>query len=145
MTNDRRSASFVNGLALALLIPIAAQAAGGQVTSRTLAQDAGLEQKAVAFIRTMAEGHFQAAEAEFTNHMKQAAPPAKLREVWRGLISQVGPLRSIGYDEIVRQSGLSVVVVDANFKSRALGIAVTFDSAQRIAGIHFVPPHSASP
>jgi hypothetical protein len=96
--------------------------------------------KAVSFVRTLAKGDFKAAEADFTDQMKQAAPPPKLGEVWQRLISQVGPFQDTGNSKTVVQNGFTTVVVKADFKSRALGIAVTFDSAQRIAGMHFVPP-----
>ncbi|MGA7538079.1 MAG: DUF3887 domain-containing protein [Steroidobacteraceae bacterium] len=134
MTTDRSRTSVVIGLALALLVPIAAQGAGGQAAKGSLVS------KAVSFVRTLAKGDFNAAEADFTDQMKQAAPPAKLGEVWQRLISQVGPFQDTGDSKTVVQNGFTTVVVKTDFKSRAIGIAVTFDSAQRIAGMHFVPP-----
>jgi hypothetical protein len=134
MTTDRRTTSVVICLALALLVPIAAHAAGGQAANGSLVP------KAVSFVRTLAKGDFKAAEADFTNQMKQAASPAKLGEIWQRLISQVGPFQDTGDSKTVVQNGFTTVVVNTDFKSRALGIAVTFDSAQRIAGMHFVPP-----
>lgn len=134
MTTDRRRTSVVIGLALALLVPLAAQAAGGQAANGSLVPEA------VSFVRTLAKGDFKAAEADFTDQMKQAAPSAKLEEIWQRLISQVGPFQDTGDSKTVVQNGFTTVVVRTDFKSRALGIAVTFDSAQRIAGMHFVPP-----
>ncbi|HUA22496.1 MAG TPA: DUF3887 domain-containing protein [Steroidobacteraceae bacterium] len=133
MTTDRRRTSVVFGLALALLVPVA-QAAGDQAAKGSLVPEA------VSFVRALAKGDFEAAEADFTDQMKQAAPPAKLGEVWQRLISQVGPFQDTGDSKTVVQNGFTTVVVRTDFKSRALGIAVTFDSAQRIAGMHFVPP-----
>jgi Protein of unknown function (DUF3887) len=134
MTTDRRRTSVVIGLALALLVPLASQAAGGQAANGSLAP------KAISFVRTLAQGDFKAAEADFTDQMKQAVSPAKLGEVWQRLISQVGPFQDTAGSKTVVQNGFTTVVVKTDFKSRALGIAVTFDSAQRIAGMHFVPP-----
>ena len=134
MTTDRRRTSVVIGLALVLLVPFAARAAGSQAAKGSLVPEA------VSFVRTLAKGDFKAAEADFTDQMKQAAPPAKLGEVWQRLISQVGPFQDTGDSKTVVQNGFTTVVVRTDFKSRALGIAVTFDSAQRIAGMHFVPP-----
>ena len=134
MTTDRRRTSVVISLALALLVPFAAQAAG------TAAATGSLVPKAVSFIQTLAKGDFKAAETDFTDQMKQAAPPAKLAEVWQRLISQVGPFQGTGDSNTVVQNGFTTVVVKADFKSQALGIAVTFDSARRIAGMHFVSP-----
>ena len=121
------------GLALALMIPLAARAAG-QVAKESLVP------RAVSFVQTLAKGDFNAAEVDFTDQMKQAAPPAKLGQIWQGLINQVGPFQDTGDSKTVVQNGFTTVVVKVDFKSRALGIAVTFDSAQRIAGMHFVPP-----
>jgi hypothetical protein len=134
MATDRRRTSVTIGLALALLVPFAARAAGTQGVNGSLVP------KAQAFVRTLAKGDFKAAEADFTGQMKEAAPPAKLGEVWRGLISQVGPFQGTGASKIVVRDGFTTVIVRTDFKTRALGIAVTFDSAKRIAGMHFVPP-----
>jgi hypothetical protein len=134
MTTDRKKTAVVIGLTLALLVPFVACAAGQAAAS------ASLVPKAVAFVQTLAKGDFKAAEADFTDQMKQAAPPATLAEMWQRLVSQVGQFQDTGGSETVVQGGATTVVVKANFKSQALGIAVTFDSAQRIAGMHFVPP-----
>lgn len=121
------------GLALALLVPLAVQAAGGQAAA------GGLVPKALAFVQSLAKGDFDAAEAYCTDQMKQAAPPAKLRQAWQGLLDQVGSFQGIGDSKTIVQSGYTTVLIQTNFKSRAVGIAVTFDSAQRVAGMHFVP------
>ncbi|MGH8320074.1 MAG: DUF3887 domain-containing protein [Steroidobacteraceae bacterium] len=133
MPTDVRRAIMI-GLALALLTPVAAPAAGGQGTQ------ASLVPKAVAFIRTLAKGDFEGAEADFTDQMKQEVPPAKLREIWQGVLNNLGPLQDTGDSKTEVKDGYTVVVVRGDFKSRALGIAVTFDSAQRIAGMYFVAP-----
>jgi hypothetical protein len=133
MTTDRRN-PVVIGLALALLLSIVAPTAGAQAAKESLAA------KAVAFVQTLAAGHFKAAEADFTDQMKQAAPPEELGATWQKLLSQVGPFQDTGETESVDQGGYTTVVVKTDFKSRALGIAVSFDSEQRIAGMHFVPP-----
>lgn len=134
MATDKRSTWVVASLALALLASIAARAAGDQAAKESLVP------KAVAFVQTLAKGDFKAAEADFTDQMKQAAPPEKLGEIWQGLISQVGPFQDTGDSKTVVEYGYTAVVVKTDFKSKVLGIAVTFDSAQRIAGMHFVPP-----
>lgn len=131
MTPDSRRFPVVAGLALALLICTAAPAA---------TQGGSLGPKAVAFVRTVAKGDMQAAEADFTHRMKQAAPPAKLGVIWRRLIRKVGPFQGTSGSKTVVQGRLITVIVKTDFKRRALGIAVTFDAAHRIAGVHFVPP-----
>jgi hypothetical protein len=133
MATDVRRTILI-GLALALLVPVAAPAAGDRGTRESLVP------KAVAFVRTLAKGDFEAAEADFTDQMKQEVPPAKLRAIWQGLLNAIGPLQDTGDGKVDVQDGYTTVVVRGDFKSRALGIAVTFDSAQRIAGMHFVAP-----
>jgi hypothetical protein len=128
----------VIGLALALGVslaaPLAARAAGSQEAK------ASLTARAVAYVQTLAKGHFKAAETDFTDAMKQAAPPDKLGEMWQSLISRFGPFEDTGETRSYVQSGYTFVIVKTDFKSRALGIRVVFDSARRIAGMQFVPP-----
>lgn len=121
-------------LALALLVAIAAHAAGDQAARQSLVP------RAVAFVRTLAKGDYQAAEADFTAQMKQAAPPEKLRDVWQNMLSQFGSFQDTGATKSVVQDGYTTVVVKTDFKTRSFGMAVTFDSAGRIAGMHLVGP-----
>jgi hypothetical protein len=134
MTTDRRKVSVTIVFAIAFLLPLAAQVAGGQEANATLTS------RAIAFVRMLAQGNLDAAEADFTDQMKQAAPPSKLREIWTGVQSQAGPFQGTGNTRTVVQGGFTTVVVGTNFKLQALGIAVAFDSSQKIAGMHFVPP-----
>ena len=122
------------GLAVALVVSIVARPAGAQAAKDSLAAEA------VAFVQTLAAGHFKAAEMDFTEQMKQAAPPQKLSEIWQRLLGQVGAFQRAGRTEIVPQGEYTFVIVRTDFKSRALGIRVVFDSAGRIAGMQFVPP-----
>lgn len=123
----------VIGVALALLLPLAARAADIGKGKDSLVP------AAVAFVHTLAHGQYKAAEADFTGQMKQAAPPDALGHVWKRLLEQFGPFQRTGRTSTVDQSGYRTVIVKTDFKSRALGIAVTFDSGRRIAGMHIVP------
>lgn len=134
MPTNTRTLPAVIGLTLALLAPVATQPARAQESKQPLAP------RAVAFVRTLAKGDFAAAEGNFTDQMKQAAPPEKLRQIWQSLLDRVGPFQDTGASKTVTQGGYTSVIVKTDFKSQALGIAVTFDSADRIAGMHFVPP-----
>lgn len=134
MTTDRKMISVTIALTIAFLLPVAVQVAGGQDANAILTS------RAVAFVHMLARGKFDAAEADFTDQMKQAAPPAKLRGMWTRVQSQAGPFQDTGDTRTVVQAGYTTVVVRTNFKLQALGIAVAFDSARKIAGMHFVPP-----
>lgn len=134
MPTARRTAPAALGLALALIIPIAARSAGSQPARGSLVSEA------VAFVQMLGKGDFTGAEAGFTAQMRQAAPPQALREGWQHLLQQAGPYEDTGATRTVVQGGYTTVVVKTDFKRRALGVAVSFDSAHRIAGVHFVPP-----
>jgi hypothetical protein len=123
MTTDRAKTPFVIGLALALLATAATRAAGARQA------DASLVPRAIAFVRTLAKGDFEAAEADFTVQMKQDVPPAKLREVWQSVVAEIGPFQDTGNSQTVVQDGYTNVIVRTDFKSRALGTEVSFDSA----------------
>lgn len=133
MATSNRIVRALIGLTLAFLVPIVAQAAGRQNTEKTLTP------RAIAFVRTMAKGDFATAETDFTDQMKRAAPPEKLRQIWQSLLDQAGPFENTGDSKIIDQGGHTSVIITTDFKTRAIGIAVTFDSAHRIAGMHFVP------
>ncbi len=134
MTTGIRRIPVILGLALAVLVPAAGRATGKKVAKATLAPEA------IAFVQAMAKGNFKSAETDFTEQMKQAAPPGKLREAWESLLNQVGSFQDTGVSKTVVKQGFTTVIVKTDFKSRAIGIAVTFDSAHRIAGMHFVSP-----
>ncbi len=124
-------------LALALLAPVPASHAGTRpAADHSIAS-------AEAFIQTMARGHFRRAEADFTNQMKQAAPPRKLRHLWTLLVRHGGPFQRTATTRTVHEEGYTVVIVRTDFKKRPIGLAVAFDSARRIAGLHLVPPPGA--
>lgn len=134
MASEMRRIPAAIGIALALLAPLGARAADAGKGKESLVS------AAVAFVHTLAKGDYKAAETDFTRQMKQAAPPDALGRAWKRLLDQVGPFRDTGRTRTVAQGGYETVVVKADFKSRALGIAVTFDADHRIAGMHFVPP-----
>jgi Protein of unknown function (DUF3887) len=134
MTTDMKRFQLPIGLALALLACLAAQAAGGRAPKH------GLVPRAVAFVHSLANGDFKGAEADFTGQMRAAAPPEALSRMWQQLLAQMGPFQDTGGSRTIVQGGYTTVAVRTDFKNRAVGIAVSFDSARRIAGIHIVPP-----
>ncbi len=91
------------------------------------------------FIQTMAQGHFKKAEANFTDQMKQAAPPDKLRDLWSKLTRHFGAFQKTSGHKTAVKDGYTVVVGGADFKNRTIGLQVAFDSAREIAGLYVVP------
>lgn len=92
--------------------------------------------QAQAMITSMAKGDFNAAETDFTDIMKQAAPPAKLQEIWSAITAQQGDFEKISGTKAVAKDGYLNVLVETQFKNGALVFNVTFDSAGKIAGFH---------
>ena len=134
MSKNIRQVPFILALAMALLSPVALLAADTQVAPPALAQ------KAIAFVHTMARADFKTVEMDFTDQMKQAAPPEKLGELWQTLLNQAGSFLGTGDSKSVVQGSYTTVNVRTNFKHEAIGIAVSFDSASRIVGMHIVSP-----
>lgn len=95
--------------------------------------------RAEAMITSMAKGDFNAAETDFTDVMKQAAPPAKLQEVWSAITAQQGDFEKISGAKTVAKDGYLNVLVETQFKNGTLVFNVTFDSAGKIAGFHLLP------
>ncbi len=98
---------------------------------------------AEAFIHTLAQGHFDTAEADFTVPMRRAAPENKLRRMWHSLLRHGGAFQKTGSTRTVRNDGYTTVIVRTEFKERPIGLAVSFDSTGHIAGLHLVPPPGA--
>ncbi|MGB9430310.1 MAG: DUF3887 domain-containing protein [Gammaproteobacteria bacterium] len=130
-----RKIKFLAALAFCTLLlspTLALAAADASVNSALVA-------KAETFVHSMASGNFTAAEADFTDQMKQAAPPLNLKQVWGMLVQQAGAFQKTDKTETVITNGYTSVIVNTEFKDKTLGIAITFDSAGKIAGMHFVP------
>lgn len=133
MINDRKTSAVI-GFAFALLLPIAAHAAGDQATNGNLVH------KSLAFVQNWARGDLRTAETDFTSRMKQSAPPTKFGKLWQKMISRFGAFQGTGNTKTVVKNGLTTVIVEAKFKKQALGFALTFDSAQKISLFRLVSP-----
>lgn len=95
--------------------------------------------QAQAMISSMAKGDFNAAETDFTDAMKQAAPPAKLSEIWSAITAQQGEFEKISSTKTLAKDGYLNALVETQFKNGVLVFNVTFDSAGKIAGFHLLP------
>lgn len=126
-------AAALAAFALALLAPpLTARAAPPPAANSPAAS-------AQTFVRTMAQGHFTAAERSFTAQMRQAAPPRKLRDLWNRLTQQFGEFQKTSGQKVAHKDGYTVVIVGAEFKFKTIGLQVAFDSAHQIAGLYVVP------
>ena len=104
--------------------------------------EAGItEASARTFISLLAEGKFSDAAESFDDQMKKAAPPEKLKEIWKGLTSKTGALRNQLDSEIssVWQDGeqYDVVLITCEFERTRLRARVVLNSDKRVAGLYF--------
>lgn len=81
-------------------------------------------------------------EAQFDAQVAAALPHGKLEEGWEQLISEVGPLQSIGAVQVNALHHLQVVILTCEFEKARLYGHVGFDAGARIGTISFtvVPP-----
>jgi uncharacterized protein len=77
---------------------------------------------------------------EFNERMAAAMPAARLRELWAALRQQAGALTSILNQRVVVQTTGNLTVVSAcQFEKGALNVIMSFDAADRIAGMNISP------
>ena len=72
--------------------------------------------------------------------MKLVMPEEKLKEVWEGLLVELGPLKSLGDSRVYDEAGYWVVLQPCNFENGALNAKVVFDKEGHIAGLWFLSP-----
>ncbi len=126
-------------LALWLLLASGPAAAMGQK------EPAGdLRAIATKFVDLLAAGDFATAAKRFDPAMTAALPADKLAEVWKGLNAQAGPFQKQAGARVARESKYQVVFVACRFEKTVLEAKIVFDESERIAGLFFVPPPSAS-
>jgi dienelactone hydrolase len=118
------------------------------------AQDEVYRNQARALVLALTREDFAAASRDFDAAMQKALPEEKLREMWKDLISKVGPfsrIRSVRIDTVDRYR---VVVLVCQFEKATLETRVAFDQAGKVAGLNsraqrpkidFQPPEYARP
>ena len=104
--------------------------------------EAGLtEASARTFLSLLAEGKYSDAAESCDTEMKKAAPPEKLKEIWKGLTSKAGALRNQLDSEIssVLQDGeqYNVVLITCEFERARLRARVVLNSDKQVAGLFF--------
>ena len=103
-----------------------------------------LQAIATKFVDLLAAGDFAMAVKRFDPAMSAALPADKLAEVWKGLNAQAGPFQKRTGARAARESKYQVIFVACRFEKTVLEAKIVFDESQRIAGLFFVPPPSAS-
>ena len=91
---------------------------------------------AQAFINQLVQGDFTAATSSFTDTMKNAAPPDKLKQIWQQLTDQLGAFKQQLDAKTVDQSGMTSVYVTCEFANSTVDLQVTFNAQLQISGFH---------
>jgi dienelactone hydrolase len=97
------------------------------------------EEVARTFVQHLAASRFEEAVKPFDETMLKALPPAKLEEVWKGLVEKFGPLKRISAARTEKAGKYQAVYVRTEFDKEAMEAKVVLDEEDRIAGLFFVP------
>ncbi|BBJ27248.1 esterase EstD [Athalassotoga saccharophila] len=90
-------------------------------------------------IQDFVSGNFTIAESLFTDQMKQALPPSKMKEVWNQIENQFGQFESIEGIKISQSGEYTVFDLFSKFQKSYLDILVTVDKNSKVAGLFFRP------
>jgi len=125
---------FVLVLFLGVMRMVMAQAVVPTKGTDYAAQGASIVQK-------LAAGQYGAVEASFDAQMAKDLPEAQLSAQWKELLAQAGPLLKVKTTTVTPElGGYYVVVMTCVFQSALEDdTLVTFDKADRIAGLYFGP------
>jgi dienelactone hydrolase len=110
---------------LPLLLALPAGAAAPPVTRTATAR---------ALVAALVKEDFAAARRHFNPTLAKALPEEKLRELWRLVLKQLGPVRRVGDP---RPAAGGFVEVPCRFEKMALDLRVAFDHDGRVGGFTF--------
>jgi len=101
----------------------------------------GAEPEKVAreLVQNLVRGDFTAATQGFDQRMADALPSAKLAQVWRSVVAQVGAFDRVVSARTEKVQGYDVVTLTCAFAHARLDVRVAVDSASRVAGLFFLP------
>jgi len=100
---------------------------------------------AKSLVADMASGRFDKAVAPFDQTMWRALPADKLKEVWEGLTKRYGPLQKAAETRTEKTGQYNLVFVTCEFQHGQVDAQVVFSSADKVAGLFFVPAGKYKP
>ena len=77
--------------------------------------------------------------ADFNSQMSAALKPEQLKQVWEGLIQQLGNYDSYGDISSSEIEGYRVIYSILKFEKAPIKLKVVFDDDDNVAGLFFVP------
>ena len=95
------------------------------------------------FFNAMKANDVMAAEARFSDTLKQTMPPDRLREIFDTLRSQVGELRFWQPTSQDRQAEFTKMLYRLEFdRGSMVGLVTVAPKTEQILGVQFLPPGS---
>ena len=132
---------------LALLLALASPAPAGPPApaAPAAAPSTRTETLAKEVAELLRKGDLDAVAARFSPQMAVALPKERFREVWNGLPTQLGALKSLGAPAVRGDGERESAWVPVEFEKAAVSILLAFDAEGRLAGLRIVPGGPPSP
>jgi uncharacterized protein len=108
------------------------------------ADDKDVASLADRFVERLADGDFAAAVNEFDAAMRKALPEEKLKQTWKGVTAQVGPLEARLGARTERVGEYDAVLVACRFEKARLDVRVVYNRSRQISGLFFLPPEATA-
>ena len=96
-----------------------------------------LESSAKEFVQLLVQEKYDSATENFDSTMMRVMPPAKLEEVWKGILISVGPFKAQRRTRTEKVAKYDIVYVTCDFEKLALDVKVVFDSERKVSGLFF--------
>ncbi len=74
--------------------------------------------------------------------MKAAFPQAKMEEIWKAVIAQVGPFQKVTGTSSQEKSGYLVVTLTSQFEKSLLDVTISINQSGQVEGLFFSPSKS---
>ena len=101
--------------------------------------DAAILGVAEGFVDQLVAGEWGRCVARFDDVMAAALPEEELRAVWAGLQAQSGPFVRRHGSRLEPRPPYRVVLVTCEFQKSWFDVSLTFDGADRVGGLFFLP------
>src|SRR6185312_15185954 len=139
-----RQSAFLAALLLAAQILIV-QTLLAQAPPPTLAAPKDPAKVATGFVDLLLKGDYPGAAALEGGPMKEAAPAAKLGEIWAGIQTQLGAYKRRLGTRAEKQGQYDMIFVTTAFENKTVDLKVVIDDGGRVVGFFIVPVQPAVP
>ncbi|MEM9339598.1 MAG: DUF3887 domain-containing protein [Bacteroidota bacterium] len=111
-----------------------------QCTSQnTIENEPELIKKSEKIKNMLIQTDYDGVTADFNSQMMEALKPAQLKQVWEGLIQQIGNYQSDGAVTSSRLQGYRVIYSILKFEKSPFKLKVVFDQEDQVAGLFLIP------